>query len=122
LAAVTATFSEAMSPGTVNSTTFTLAGPSGPVGGTVTYDPALAKATLALAGSLAVSTEYAATITTGVTDLAGNALATSYSWTFTTAAATEVIAPGVTQTVNEDGSTGVGVDFTGLSPTEWTGR
>lgn len=34
--------------------------------------------------SLAVNTQYTATITSGVTDIAGNALPSSYSWSFTT--------------------------------------
>src|ERR1700731_4100739 len=35
---VTATFSKAMNPATINTTTFTLTGPGGPVAGVVTYD------------------------------------------------------------------------------------
>ena len=44
---------------------------------TVTLDPT---------NNLANSTEYTATVTTGVKDLAGNALASNQSWTFTTVA------------------------------------
>jgi len=45
-------------------------------------------ATFAPASALAPNTVYTATITTGVKDLAGNALASNSAWSFTTAAAT----------------------------------
>jgi hypothetical protein len=86
---VTATFSEAMAPATINTTTFTLTGPGNtPVTGTVGYDVSSKLATFAPASALAVSTAYTATITTGATDLAGNALANNVTWSFTTAATT----------------------------------
>lgn len=91
---VEATFSEAMDPATVNATTFTLTGPSGATSGTVTYDSASATARLAPASALAADATYTATVTTGARDVAGNALASPKSWSFTTAAAS-----GGTQTV-----------------------
>jgi hypothetical protein len=118
LTQVTATFSEALSAGTVNSATFTLSGPSGALGGAAIYDGASRTATLPIAGGLEFSATYTATLMTGITDLAGNPLASNFTWSFTTAAATEVIAPGVTQTVAPDGSTQVGVDLSGLTATE----
>src|SRR5271157_3711353 len=39
VAIITATFSKAMNPATINTTTFTLSGPSGGVSGTVALDP-----------------------------------------------------------------------------------
>ena len=84
--AVTATFSEAMNPATIISpaTTFTLTGPgTTPVTGVVTY--ALSTATFTPSSPLALSTLYTATISTGAQNLNGNALATNYIWTFTTA-------------------------------------
>ncbi len=117
LAIVTATFSEALSADTVTAATFQLSGGSGSVGGTVTYDAANQKATLALAGALATTTVYTATLTSGITDLAGNPLAATV-WSFTTAAASEVLVPGVTQTVQPDGSTVVGVDLNNLDSTQ----
>jgi hypothetical protein len=84
--AVTATFSEAMNPATINTTTFTLTGPgTTPVTGVVTY--AASTATFTPASALALSTLYTATITTGAQNLNGNALASNYAWSFTTAGA-----------------------------------
>jgi Ice-binding-like/Bacterial Ig-like domain len=85
--AVTATFSEAMNPSTINATTFTLTGPGGTaVLGVVTYDVPSFVATFTPSISLVVSTKYTATITTGAQDLLGNSLASDKIWTFTTAA------------------------------------
>jgi len=81
--AITATFSKAMDSSTINASTFTL---SGGVTGTVTYDSATNTATFTPSSSLANSTTYTATITTGVKDSAGNAMASNYTWSFTTAA------------------------------------
>jgi len=85
--AVSATFSEAMDPLTLTTATFQLTGPGGSlIAGTVAYDPINFIATLTPSASLTDNTTYTATITTGATDLAGNALASNYVWTFTTAA------------------------------------
>lgn len=85
---VVGTFSEAMNPSTVNTTTFTLAGPgTTPVAGTVTYDVSSYAATFTPTNPLALDTLYTATITTGAQDLAGAGLASDKVWTFTTAAA-----------------------------------
>jgi Ice-binding-like/Bacterial Ig-like domain len=86
---VTATFSKAMNSTSINSSTFTLAGPSAsPVTGTVTYDASSNTATFTPATALALSTLYTATITTGAIDEQGIALASNYVWTFTTGANT----------------------------------
>ena len=82
-----ATFSEALDPSTVNTTTFTLTGPGGtPVAGTVTYNAVTMIATFTPTASLAANTTFTATITTGVRDLAGNPLAANFVCSFTTAA------------------------------------
>jgi hypothetical protein len=84
---VTATFSEAMNPASIDTATFTLTGPgTTPVTGPVTYDSTSDTAIFTPSTSLALSTTYTATITTGVHDLLGNALASNYVWTFTTGA------------------------------------
>ncbi len=90
---VTALFSEALDPSTVSATTFTLdaAGPT-PISGVVSYSGN----TIVFNpdANLTASTEYTATITTGVKDLAGNALAADKVWTFTTGATVaSVLAP-----------------------------
>jgi hypothetical protein len=83
---VTATFSKAMNPATINTTTFTLTSGSPPalVAGVVTYDASSNTAIFTPSSTLAVSTTYTATITTGATDTFGDALATDKVWTFTT--------------------------------------
>lgn len=83
---VSATFSEAMQPSTINSATFTLqlAGP--PAGtslsGTVAYDVSGKVATFSPTSPLVAGTSYTATITTGTKDLAGNSLASNKVWGF----------------------------------------
>jgi hypothetical protein len=79
---LTATFSEAMTGSTITSSTFTLKQGSTTVAGTVTYSGTMA--TFKPSAALAQGTVYTATITTGAKDLAGNAIAASYSWNFTT--------------------------------------
>jgi len=104
--AVTATFSEAMNPATISAATFTLTGPGGAsVIGAVTYVPAGSVATFTPVASLATNTQYTATVTTGTADLGGTALAVSYVWTFTTAAAQLSTPPTVISTVPVNGAT-----------------
>lgn len=84
-----ATFNEAMNPSTLNSSTFLLTGPgSTSVTGTVNYDSSSRTVTLAPGAPLEADREYTATLTTGVRDLAGNALAANFVWSFTTALTT----------------------------------
>ena len=80
---VSAVFSENIAPASATTTTFTLkvqggSAVSGAVatsGATVTFTPS---------APLTPDTTYVAAITTGITDVAGNALETGTSWTFTT--------------------------------------
>jgi hypothetical protein len=82
---VTATFSKAMNPATINGTTFTLTGPgAAAVSGAVTYDAPSDTTTFTPTATLALGTAYTATITTGATDTFGNALAGNFVWSFTT--------------------------------------
>jgi len=102
--AVTGIFSEAMSPATINTTTFTLTGPgTTPVTGVVTYTGSTA--TFTPSSALAVSTLYTATITTGAQNLNGIALASNKVWTFTTAAT--ACAPTVISVAPPNGATGI---------------
>ncbi|WP_263353146.1 Ig-like domain-containing protein [Acidicapsa acidisoli] len=106
--ALSATFSVAMTPSTIDTATFTLRGPGGAsVTGAVTYVAAGSVATFTPAANLASSTVYTATITTGATDLQGTALANNYVWIFTTAAAVIGTPPAVNSTVPADGATSV---------------
>ena len=76
------TFSEAMDPLTINTSTFTLKQGTTAVSGTVAYSGTTA--TFTPSNPLAAVTTYTATITTGAKNLAGNALASNTVWSFTT--------------------------------------
>jgi Ice-binding-like/Bacterial Ig-like domain len=81
---LTATFSQPMDPTTINAATFTLEQGTTPVLGVVSVLGAIA--TFVPTSDLALNTTYTAAITTGAKDLAGNAIASPYTWTFTTSA------------------------------------
>src|ERR1043165_3692503 len=102
---IAATFSEAMDPLTTTPLTFTLKQGTTPVGGTVTY--AGVTATFNPLNALAPNTTYTATITAGTKDLAGNALANSFVWSFTTGATLDTTAPTVSFPVPANAATGV---------------
>ena len=87
-AAISATFSEAMAPLTLTSATFSLKQGAVVIPGAVTYFNNTA--TFSPESELALSTTYSATITAAATDLAGNALAEAYTWSFTTDATAPV--------------------------------
>jgi hypothetical protein len=106
--AMTATFSEAMDPLTITTTTIILKQGVTPVLGAVTYS--LVTAAFTPTSNLAASTVYTATITTGAKNLAGTALASNYVWSFTTGLAPDIIAPMVTSTINANGATGVPIN------------
>lgn len=80
---VTATFSEAMDPATLDADTFTVNGAAA-ASGTITLNQAGTTAIFTPSANLANNTVYTATITTGAKDSAGNAIANDYVWTFTT--------------------------------------
>jgi len=102
--AISATFSEAMNPATINAATFTLTGPGATlVGGTVSYSSSTA--TFTPSALLATGILYTATITTGAEDPAGVGLTANYVWTFTTA-----LAPKISFTTPEGGRTNVPVN------------
>ncbi len=87
----TATFDEAMQPGSLTSSTFTLRNGAGnPVAASVGYDAQTRKATLSPTSPLEAGQTYTATVrsgTSGVTDTAGNPLAADRTWSFSTPAA-----------------------------------
>jgi Ice-binding-like/Bacterial Ig-like domain len=95
--AISATFTKNMAPATFTGTSFTVTctAPCVSPTGTVSYAVGARTAVFRPAASLTVGDTYTATITTAVTDLAGNALAgnqaalpaaSDYVWTFTAAA------------------------------------
>jgi hypothetical protein len=79
---IMSTFSTAMDPTTITTATFTLMQGSTTVSGLVSYTGTTA--TFAPTSNLLSNTVYTATITTGVKDLAGNAMVNNYVWNFTT--------------------------------------
>ncbi len=109
-APITATFSEPMAPGTLNTTTFTVMQGTTPVPGTVIFVGVTALFTPV--ENLAGNTVYTATITDDATDLAGNTMAADYVWTFTTGTAPDETAPQVSATVPLSGAIGVPVAIT----------
>lgn len=104
-----ATFSESMDPLTVNNTTFVLTNDAGlAVPGVVSYSNG--NASFVPNNNLAPSTHYNARIkgaTGGVTDAAGNALASDYLWSWTTAATADTTAPLVLSVNPTENATGV---------------
>jgi hypothetical protein len=80
------TFSEAMNPLTITASTITLKQGTTLISGAVT-SPSTTTAALNPGSDLANNTTYTVTVTTGVKDLAGNAMAVAKVWNFTTIAA-----------------------------------
>lgn len=99
------TFNEPMDPLTITNETFTLAQGETSVEGTVSYVGLVA--TFNPTSSLAAGTTYTASLSTGVKDLAGNALAAAYTWTFTTGTVADTTAPTVDSTDPADVATDV---------------
>jgi len=83
--AVSVTFNNALNATTVNASTFTLIAGSASVSGS--YSVTGNTATFTPGSSLAASTTYTATLTTGIKDVNGTTLASAFMWTFTTATA-----------------------------------
>ncbi len=90
-----ATFSENLDPATVNASTFLVTQAGNPVAGTVTYNAATRQAIFTPSTYLSPYKGHTAQLTTGITDLAGNALAADYVWSFTTGAR-DTTAPSIT--------------------------
>ena len=104
------TFNKVMNPATINDTTFTLLQGITTVTGTVSY--VSGTATFAPATNLTTNALYTATITTGATDLAGNALASGFVWSFMTGTNTDTTAPTVSSTIPMDTATNVAINHT----------
>lgn len=103
------TFSEAMDPLTINSSTFLLKQGATAINGAVTYSGTTA--TFTPTNTLAAGTAYTATMTTGVKSLTGNSLGANSVWSFTTGGNNSVLA-----LVN----LGISVNYVILAKTEIT--
>ena len=105
---VSATFSTAMNPATINGTTFTLTGPGATVvPGLVAYAAVGNTLTFTPTANLAPNTTFTATIATGVQNLAGTPLAANYVWTFKTGTAVSTTAPELVSTNPANSATDV---------------
>lgn len=102
---INATFSGAVDPATITTTTFTVKQGTTIVPGSVSFTPVTA--VFSPSSLLAANTEYTATVTTGVRDSAGKKLASDYVWKFTTGTTLDAGLPTVTDTINANGATGV---------------
>ena len=107
--ALSATFSTAMDATTITALTFTVKQAGKAVAGTVTLDAATNTATFTPTAPLGAALAYTATITTGVKDANGVALAADYVWTFTVAALPGD-PPTVVSTLPADGATEVALN------------
>ena len=114
--AVTATFNEGMDASTINASTFELRNSANAlVLAAVSYNTATRVATLSPNGALNAAATYTATIRGGTTDprvrdVAGNALAVNWTWSFTSAgASSDTTPPVVTATSPVNGASGVSV-------------
>ena len=122
--AITATFSEAMDPATITTTSFLLrefnsTGAVAAISGEVSFDATnniatFTPGTKAAPVSLAPATSYQATITTGAMNLAAGApISADYTWSFNTALTADTTTPLVIAT-NAYGTTGTVTGATGL--------
>jgi hypothetical protein len=121
---ITITFDEAMNPETINNSTFTLETASGPVEGTVGYQPSLYKAVFLPSGDLDYMTLHTATISGAVEDVAGNQLGSSYSWSFYTVAndsSTSSVTANIVKVTDAAGKVSAYVLFTDQSGNAVTG-
>jgi hypothetical protein len=100
-------FDEPLDPATVTIDTFTLMAGGVPLEGTVSFSGNTA--TFTPTANLPLSNVFDALVTTGVTDLAGNALAADHAWRFTSGAAVDSTAPLLLSTNPFDGETHVGM-------------
>jgi methionine-rich copper-binding protein CopC len=103
-ATVTATFSRAMDPASLTTSTVTLTPAGGSaVPATVAYDGASKTVTLTPSSPLAYSTVYTAKVSTGATASDGTPMASASTWQFTTLAATPLNVTGTNPANNATG-------------------
>jgi sugar lactone lactonase YvrE len=93
-----ATFSVLMDASTIVGATFFLTGGGGGISGSISTAnvSGTTVATLIPSAPLSYGATYTATITTGVKDVAGNAMSANYTWSFTTQNAPDTTPPPTT--------------------------
>jgi hypothetical protein len=107
---VSATFDVAMDPTSITGTSFTVKQGATAVAGAVTYTGTTASFTPT--ASLAPNVVFTATLSTGVKNASGMALASAYSWSFTSGATPDVTHPTVTLTDPANSAVGVATSHT----------
>ncbi len=113
---ISATFSQAVDATTIVTSTapdtFTLKKTLTPgnIPGAVTYDTASRSATFTPASALDIDTDYTATITTAVKNVAGAAMLSNEVWSFKTGLVTDVTPPRLLSTDPADGANNVPVN------------
>ncbi len=105
---ISATFNLPMDPTTLNTSTFTLTSPAGPVSGNVMRGSD-SMAIFTPSNPLASKTTFTATITTGAKSVSGLALGANYTWSFTTGGG-NVTTPMVQSTNPASGASGVPIN------------
>lgn len=85
-------FSEGMNPSSINSQNITLKKGTTNISGTVSYDPMTNNAKFSPTNALTANSAYTLTVTTGVTDLSGNALAANNIINFKTGSS-DILSP-----------------------------
>jgi len=106
---ITATFSKAMTPGSLSTSSFSVScpGSAAAVVASVSYDATTNIATLMPSSTLPANTTCVVTVTTAATDSAGFALAAAYNWSFITAASADLVRPTVALAVPAAGAINV---------------
>ncbi len=107
---ITVTFSEAMDEATIDTSSFTVYNGSTPVAGVVSYDALNMVATFNPAADLPNLTYFKATLTTAITDTAGNSLTANNVWYFETIPTPESIPPTITAITPLNGATDVSIN------------
>jgi hypothetical protein len=105
---ITVVFSEPIDAATVTSSTFLLSDGVDNIQGTISASGQTA--TFTPTASMQWETGYTATVTSGVQDLSGNALTADYTWSFTTGAAPDTIAPEITSVMPANNAADVSPD------------
>jgi MYXO-CTERM domain-containing protein len=109
---VTATFSEAIDNTTVDGDSFFVSDGVDNVVGTVSISADNTTVTFTSSAFLADNTVYTATLTTDITDLAGNPIESDYTWSFTTGTFTDTTSPTVLSTAPDNNATAVALTAT----------